>query len=67
MSSSLPPGTELVKKSNKNLIVGMIIGFIFCLILTIWAVNNPMSELIGLSSFLLAVVVVLLVVDNIVN
>jgi hypothetical protein len=63
----LPKGTELVKKSNKNFIVGLIIGLIFCLILTITAVNNPISELIGVAAFFLATAVVALIIECIVK
>jgi hypothetical protein len=65
--TDLPKGTELVKKSNKNLLVGLIIGLIFCLIITIIAVNNPMYELIGVSMFFLGAAFLMLIVDSVFN
>jgi len=64
-NSELPKGTMLVKKSNKDLLVGLVIGLIMCLILNIIAVNNPMSEVIAVSVFFLGVSVFMLIIDSI--
>lgn len=65
MSGELPKGTELVKKSNKNLLVGLVIGLIVALILTIAAVNNPVSELIGVASVSLTIAFVMLIIESV--